>query len=149
MHGVMLKLLFAAGVGAFVAVAGCSSSSSSASSGCSAETTCANGAGSMQACYTQDATGACATLSYKVGSHVFDCVSCDDEAYCKNAALVACGVPEASIPADADLPDGLSLAGDSGAAGEGGGASDSGAPSDTGPDAEAAAEAAAGDAAHD
>jgi hypothetical protein len=71
----------------------------------------------MQACYTQNSTGACSTLYYEVGSKQFPCVSCDDEAYCKNAALVACGVPEASIPADATLPDGVTLGSDSGDAG--------------------------------
>jgi hypothetical protein len=140
----MLKLLLAAIAGAALAIAGCSSSSSSSSSGCSGATACANGAGSMEACYTQDSTGACATLSYKIGSQVFACVSCDDEAYCKNAALVACGVPEASIPGDADLPDGVTLGGDS--AGDSGAANDTGAPS---VDSGSASEAAAGDAAHD
>ena len=112
----MLKLVCIAVFGAALAVVACSSSSSSSTSGgCSAGTSCANGAGAMQACYGQDSTGACSTLYYKVGTRTFPCVSCDDQAYCQNAALVACGVPEASIPPDADLPDGVVLGVDSGA----------------------------------
>jgi hypothetical protein len=63
----------------------------------------------MQVCYTKDSSGACATLYYQVGSAIYDCVSCDDQGYCANAALIACGVPDASIPADADFPEGAVL----------------------------------------
>jgi hypothetical protein len=120
-----LSVAFVAGALLFVGFAGCNNFSTSPT-GCGPATACANGAGSMEACYTEDSTGACATLSYKVGNKVFDCVSCDDQAYCKNAALVACGVPEASIPADADLPEGATLGGmDSGS-------SDSASAADTG-----------------
>lgn len=150
MHAPMFKHLVVAAMAAAcaaVAIAGCSSSSSGPSSGCSGVTECANGAGSMQACYTQDVSGACATLSYMVGSRVFDCVSCDDEAYCKNAALVACGVPEASIPDDADLPEGATLFTDSGAPADAT-TNDTGAGSvDSGPSEAAASNP--GDAAHD
>lgn len=110
----MWKQLLVVALGLASGLAGCSTSLSSSPSGCSGPTTCANGAGTMQACYTEDSTGACATLDYKVGATTFTCVSCDDQAYCLNAALVACGVPDASIPADADLPDGVVLGSDAG-----------------------------------
>jgi hypothetical protein len=110
----MSKQVLVAALGFALELAGCSTSFYSSSSGCSGPTTCANGAGVMQACYTEDTTGACSTLDYQVGSRTFPCVSCDDQVYCLNAALVACGVPDASIPADADLPDGVVLGSDGG-----------------------------------
>lgn len=79
--------------------------------GCSKETTCANGAGQMKSCYTRDTGGACKTLSYSVGAQTFPCVSCDDEAYCSNAAAIACGIPGSSIPAGAEIPDGAAVPG--------------------------------------
>lgn len=139
MKRAMLKTAFAAAVGVVLLAAGCSSESNAPpSSGCGAETACANGAGSMKACYTTDSTGLCSSLYYQVGSTTFPCVSCDDQAYCANAALVTCGVPEASIPADADLPEGAMLGSDSGdaapALGEGGTGADGALPEGAAPD---------------
>jgi hypothetical protein len=115
MKRAMLRPALIASVGVLLVVIGCSSSSNGVpASGCSSATPCANGMGSMQACYTSDATGACASLYYQVGSATFNCVSCDDQGYCENAAMIACGVPGASIPADADLPEGATLFVDSG-----------------------------------
>lgn len=113
----MWKPAILASVGGLVMLVACASGEP-ASSGCGGGMVCENGAGTLQACFTADSNGACTGLYYKVGSMVFDCVSCDDQAYCANAAQVACGVPEASIPGDADLPDGVSLAGDGGPPGE-------------------------------
>lgn len=151
MHRSLMKLLSLSLLGGVVAVVGCSSSSSSSSpSGCSLSRTCANGAGDMQVCYTQ-AGGSCASVYYKVGSQTFDCVSCDDQSYCSNAALVACGVPEASVPADATLPDGVAPTEDSGPAGDSSSAdtgtstADSGAAADSGTPADGGTQ----DAAHD
>ena len=107
----MSKLAWAGFLGAALLGVGCSSSSNSSSSGCSGATTCSNGAGAMETCYTLDSSGACKTLLYKVGATVFNCVSCDDQAYCANAALAACGVADASVPADANLPEGASVDG--------------------------------------
>jgi hypothetical protein len=111
----MWKLVFLALLGVAIVLFACNTAFYPSTTGCSGDKTCTNGAGTLQTCYTLDTSGACSSLYYEVGSTVYNCVSCDDQGYCANAALIACGVPDASIPADADLPEGAILFFDSGA----------------------------------
>lgn len=92
-------------------LAACDTDEKLSDPGCSKETACANGAGSLKSCFTRDTGGACKTLSYSVGNQTFPCVSCTDEAYCSNAAAIACGIPGSSIPAGAEIPDGAPVPG--------------------------------------
>ena len=140
MNRPLRKLVCSVSIGALLALlalVGCINSPNAKPSGCSATRDCGNGAGPMEACYAVDSSGTCASLYYKVGAQTFACVSCDDQAYCANAALEACGVPEAAVPADATLPDGVARAQDSGTeedsgATEDGGGGDSASPGDSG-----------------
>jgi hypothetical protein len=104
--GFMWKLVLVGLLGAAIVLFACNTAFYPSSTGCSGDMSCTNGAGTLQLCYTVDTSGACSSLYYEVGSTVFNCVSCDDQGYCANAALIACGVPDASIPADADFPEG-------------------------------------------
>jgi hypothetical protein len=99
----MLRLLLPAVLGVLLALVACDTTQDNTSPGCSDPTACTNGAGAIQACYTRDAKGACATLYYQVGAQVFHCNSCTDQSNCANVAAVACGVPGASLPADASV----------------------------------------------